>query len=279
MEDVRSARAVAQANATYGIACARVGLRTNLTKTRLLPGRGTIMNNLTGGLEVDERAVVPRHGEEMPVLALSAATPAGGSRLAEGSEEMTSFAKKRAGFRKCMNDLRAGGLKSQFALYMLRVRAAGDLAFVARASRIPAQEAASFDSAWLCEACRDVTANPLKDQEIFLLQIAVWGSKRATNKLRCTCGLWALVLAKHFGAPWFAKRECADSRQAHAANGWLPGSSLGICQSALIELGQLTAGLDEARMAKPAWIHLGQLTAGLRPPRTSEGWLGWNLGG
>ena len=171
MEAVCALEAIAQANIAYGEACARAGLRANLGKTRLTPGRDTPVISLPPGFEMDERAIVLKHGDGTAVPARPAATPAHGSQLAEGSEEIKSILQKRALFFRRLGQLRSAGLKAQSALDMLRLRTAGDYVFVARACGIPAREAAALDAGLLAQVDSyfgAAAADPISAEKIFL---------------------------------------------------------------------------------------------------------------
>ena len=177
MEGVCATHAVTRANSEYGAPCARVGIRASLSKTRITPGRGTSVESLPAGFEIDERAVVLRHSGGTAVPALLAEAHANGSQLAEGSGEVKSIKEKRERVFKGLRDVHLAGLKSQFALGMLRVCTAGDCVFVARACGIPAREAASLDSAMLTEVSRYLggancaLADTITSQKIFLRSV------------------------------------------------------------------------------------------------------------
>ena len=174
MEGVCSVEAVGRANAAYGAACARAGLRSNLGKTKLTPGRAVRAIDLPSGLEVDERAIVLKHGDGMAVPAVPSASHSEGSQLAEGSSEVNAIIQKRSSFFKRLDELRSAGLKAQSALDMMRVRTAGDYVFVARACGIPTSEAAALDAKLLGEVNRylgdvpQAAADPTAEQKIFL---------------------------------------------------------------------------------------------------------------
>ena len=173
MECVCATAAVTRANDAYGAACAHIGLRANLDKTRLTPGRGVLLSRLPRGLEIDQRAIVLRHGDGAAVPALPAADPADGSQLAEGSIEVQAVANKRKCFYQRLRKLCSAGLRAQSAMDMLRVRTAGDYVFTARACGLPAQEAAALDALLILEVKHlfgvDVGAlDPVPDKKIFL---------------------------------------------------------------------------------------------------------------
>ena len=154
MEAVCAIEVISAANEAYGAACTRIGLRANLPKTRVTPGRGVAVSNLPVGLAIDHRAIVLRHGGGTPVPALPAASHVEGSLLAEGSPEVQAISESRACFYRRLRELRAAGLRSVAALDMLRARTAGDYVFVARACGIPAREADALDATLCTELSR-----------------------------------------------------------------------------------------------------------------------------
>ena len=133
LECVCDAMAAPHANATYDTACSSIDLRANPSKTRLSPGRGVSASHLPVGLEIDQCAIVLRHGNGVPVPALPATNHAVGSQLAEGSVEVQNIGCKRARFYQRLGELRAAGLRAQSTMDMLRARTAGDYVFTARA--------------------------------------------------------------------------------------------------------------------------------------------------
>ena len=151
MEGVCKANTITRAAAAYDAACARVGLRANIQKTKATPGRNVDVTGLPGGILIDARAVVLRHGGSTPVSALPANNHASGSQLAEGSTEVRSIETKRNIFYERLRKLRAAGLLTHSALALMRTRTAGDCTFVARACGIPARDAAALDRALLSE--------------------------------------------------------------------------------------------------------------------------------
>ncbi len=153
LDAVCTARAYDAASTAYAASCRSVGLRANLSKTTVSPGRGTDVESPPANVKVEPRALVLRHGQCTPVPALPANHACDGSQLAEGSPEVQQVIRARDGFCYKLRRLRAAGLPALASTSLLRARTAGDFVFVARACGIPLTEAQALDNKLSGEEC------------------------------------------------------------------------------------------------------------------------------
>ena len=138
--------AALQASSAFDIACRRAGLRANLAKTTITPGRSVELSTSPVGLRVENRALVLKHGSAGPLPAMPSQTAvASESSLEVGSPEVKQVCAARAKFFVRLQQLRVAGLPALTCQSLARHRTGGDALYVARARGIPASDASKMD--------------------------------------------------------------------------------------------------------------------------------------
>ena len=137
--------AVQKASDAFDNACARVGMRANPTKATLTPGLAVDLQALPSTMQIENRALVLKHGGRVPLPALPSQTASGSTQLAERSPEVERIAAARTKFFHRLRVLKAAGLPAHTCHSLARHRTGGDYVYVARACGIPATDAARFD--------------------------------------------------------------------------------------------------------------------------------------
>ena len=99
------------------------------------------------GLKIEPKAIVLKSGggSASAVTALETRDAAKGSLVGNNSPEMLDLEATRQKLYERLGELREGGLSKQAPFPLLRTRAGGDTAFLARACGIPADSAAALD--------------------------------------------------------------------------------------------------------------------------------------
>jgi hypothetical protein len=138
-------------SACFGLECAKVGLRSNVAKETIAPGRATDPTSLPAGRKICSRPVVLRHGAPSPVPVLPANSAVNGSQLAEDAPEIGGLRSARTQLYARIKTLVAAGLPIQQAIFILQQRVGGDYVFLARTCGIALTVAQEMDRTLLNE--------------------------------------------------------------------------------------------------------------------------------
>ena len=132
------------ASTAYAAKCAEIGLRPNESKHKVYFGPAAVRPT-TVVQEVVERPVVLRHGGFDPIPVTADTDGSAETQLRAGAPEAKALHERRQVFIERLRQLMAAGLPKQLALYLLKVRTAGDATFVARACGLHPKDAVALD--------------------------------------------------------------------------------------------------------------------------------------